>query len=188
MTFTEIVAEVIRITKRQDKIADARREINAALSHFVTDSQFARDRYEQTLSINAGEYTQSIALASLPRYRKMWYMKQAGTRNFLTRMEPSDLFKKGCDLRNKWYVVGESINISMSTAASALDIGYYRYPQTLTDSSGSHWMTEAAPHMLIDRAASKIFTNIGDDASAARHEAFAVAAYTSLVRDSAMGE
>ncbi len=188
MTFAELVAEVVRITKRADKITDVRRELNSAISFFTMDAEFARDKFEQTLAINPSEYTQAILISSLPRYRKMWYMKQAGTRNFLTKMEPSDLFKKGCDLRNKWYVVGESINISMSTTAAALDIGYYRYPPNITESSGSHWMLEAAPHMLIDRAAAKIFTNIGDDASAARHEAFAVAAYQSLRRDSSLQE
>lgn len=182
MTFSELVNEVLGIVKRADKIADIRREVNAAVNHFSTDYMFPRDRAELLVSIDANQLTQTLPLSSLARFSKIWYLKPAGTRIKLHPLTPAELFDTTCDRRNKYYIVGENINFSLAAAATALDVGYYQYPPWMTNSSGHHWFLDACPEMIYDRAAAKIFTNIGDDASAGRHEAFAIAAYMSLRR------
>lgn len=180
MNFGEVVAEVIRITKRQDKAADVKREVNQAMAHFSSDANFVRDLKELNLAIDANQYTQSLALSSLPRYRKMWYVKLGGTRIPLRRMDTKNLFDKSCDTRNRYYVVGDSINISLATLASSLDIGYVQVPPWITTLTDTYWMLEVMPGAIIDRAAAKIFTSISDMPSASRHEAFAISQFQSF--------
>lgn len=183
MNFTQTVAEVMSIVKRPDKLVDIRREVNSAINHFCTDTHFVRDLAEVNIAIDAAEYTQAVALSGLTRFRKEWYVKLGGTKKRLTAADPAMLWDEGCDLRNKYYIVGDSMNLYLSTLVSSVDIGYYKYPPVLTDASPDFWMLDLSPYMVIDRAASKIFTSIGDTQSAQRHEAFAVAAYQSARRD-----
>lgn len=185
MNFTEVVAEVLRIVKRPDKITDIRREVNAAINHFSVDSDFPRDLQEVLQAITATEYTQAIALSTFTRFRKFRYIKRAGTREFLKRLNDTDLFDTRCDLRDRYYIAGTNVNISMTKTAASLDIGYYQYPPVLTDASPNYWMLEGNWNAVVNKAASVIFANIGDDSSARTHNAFAVQAYMAFRQDAA---
>jgi hypothetical protein len=177
MNFTEIVAEVVRVTKRPDKILDARREVNAAINFYSIDSFFDRDISEITLPISVGEYTQDIPFSDLPRFRKFQYIKRAGTLNYLSTLDKVKLFIRGCDIVDKYYITGPAVRISMKATAAALDIGYWQYPPILTDAAPEFWQLEGNWPAVLDRAMAKVFANIGDDASSAKHERYAVVAY-----------
>lgn len=172
MNFTEVVTAIQDLVKRPDKILVTRREVNAALLFFSSNQNFARDVMEQLLPIVATEYTQAILFSSLPRFRAFKYIKRAGTRSYLAKLATSELGTL-CDAKDKYYVIGAGINISMSALAANLDVAYYQYPSVLTDASPDHWMLEGGWSMVMNRAASKVFANIGDDASAKLHEGYA---------------
>lgn len=182
MNFTEVVAEVLSIVKRPDKIADMRREVNAAVNFFSSDSDFKRDVEEVLLAINANEFSQSLAYSSLTRFRKIQFVKRAGTRNYLTELDASKLTSSACAL-DKYYIAGTGIRINMSAKAAALDLGYYQFPPYLTDTLNSYWMLDVSPFMVIDRAAGVIFRNIGDDASSKSHIGASNAAYLAFRAD-----
>jgi hypothetical protein len=182
MNFTEVVTEVLTTVKRPDKVTVIRREVNAAVAFFSGNQNFSRDVAELVVPIDDNEFTQAVLFASLPRYRKIKYIKRAGTKNYLKRLTAAELGTP-CDMQDKFYVAGAGINISMTTKAANLDIGYYQYPPVLTDAAPTYWMIEGGWPMVFNRAASKVFADIGDDASAKLHEAYARLDYQAFCDD-----
>ena len=182
MNFTEVVAEVLATVKRPDKLLAIRREVNAAVTFFSGNQNFSRDVYEQLLIIDPLEYTQVILFSSLTRYRKMKYMKRAGTKNYLQKLAATEL-GSDCDMKDKFYVVGAGVKIAMTAKAASLDIAYYQYPPTLTDLAPEYWMLDAGWPMVFNRACAKVFADIGDDASAKLHEGYARIDYTAFCDD-----
>ena len=185
MNFTEVVASVNSIVKRNDRINDIRREVNAALNFFSSDLNATRDIEEVLTPIVATEYTQAIALTEFPYWRKFSYIKRAGTREFLRLIPTKKLYTKDCSYEDSYYIASNSLKISMVTLAANLDIGYYRYPPILTDAidNNTHWLLDAAWPVIYDRALGKILGTIGDSTAAQRHEGFAVAGWLSKRAD-----
>lgn len=178
MNFTEAVNEVLDIVKRPDKLLAMRRQVNAAVNFFCSDSDFKRDVAEILLPISAVDYSQLIPFSSLPRYRKLQYIKRSGTSDYLDEIVPARMPTMECSI-DKYYEAGTGIRINMSVKAANVDIGYWQYPPTLTDAldNNTHWMLDLSPYMVIDRAAGMIFSNIGDDASSKQHIGAASQAY-----------
>lgn len=170
MNFTEVVQEVVSITKRADKIADIRRNVNSAISEACLGTNFARDHDELLLPISSSEYAGSIQLSLLPRFRKIHYIIPTGYACPIRSIEAPAVFEAGVEQVDRFYISGDQINYKLSKLSSGLKIGYFRYPPSLTDTSADFWLLEAAPYMIIDNAAAKTFRNIGDDASAKMHE------------------
>lgn len=183
MTFTEVVQGIHSIVKRPDRIVDIQREVNAAVNFFSSDLNATRDIQEVLTTIVATEYTQAIALTEFPRWRKFTYIKRAGTREFLRFLPMKKLYTKDCAYEDTYYVAANSLKISMTKLASGLDIGYYEYPDILTDASPNHWLLDAAWPVIRDRAMGKILGAIGDSTAAQRYEGFAVAGWLSKRAD-----
>ena len=170
MNFTDIVNEVISITKRPDKVSDIRRAVNSAISDACLGTNFARDHDELSVSISSSAYTGNVALTSLARFRKVDYILPSGYRKPICSTDPKAVFDSGIEQTDRYYISGDQINYSLSALSSSLKIGYFRYPPILTDASPDFWLLEAAPYMIIDKAAATIFANIGDDSSARIHD------------------
>lgn len=183
MNFTEAVNEVIAITKRPDKIGAIQREVNAAINFFCLEADFARDRTEQTIAISAASYAGNIAMSDLTRFRKVDCLRYADRNKFLSLLDPKYIFtKEGCEITDVYYIAGSQINYKLANLSSSLLIAYYSFPPILAGTE-TFWLLDVSPYMVIDRVASKIFANIGDDASARTHAAFSLEAYTSAKRD-----
>ena len=182
MNFTEVVAEVLSIVKRPDKILDIRREVNAAVNFFSSDTDFNRDVTEVLLAIDPLVYSQNLTYSSFIGFRKIQFMKRAGTRNYLTELDAKKITSNACAV-DKYYTAGTGIRINMSTLAANLDIGYFAFPPLLTDAAGTFWMLDIAPFMVIDKAAGVILRNIGDEASSKTHIGSATAAYLAFRAD-----
>lgn len=183
MNFTEVVNEVLAIVKRPDKITDARREVNAAISFCCIDSDFVRDFSENSFAIDSSLYSQSLALSSFTRFRKFAYIKPPATKYYIKPIAPDKVFHGECEEVNRYYIAGDNVVFKLSALTSALLIGWYSYPPTLTDASPTHWLLDAAPWMIIDRAAAKVFANIGDDKSSSKHDSNFAVSYQSARRD-----
>jgi hypothetical protein len=183
MNFTEIVNEVSSITKRPDKVVDIRREVNKAINFFCVEGTFARDRDELLVTLDANLCAQSIPLNQFTRFRKVEAIIVPYRKKPLDPTDPTKLFTKdGCDLRDAFYLAGDSINISLSQTSATCKVGYFKYPQIFTGTD-TFWLMEVSPFMIIDRAASTIFFNIGDDASGKYHKGLADEAFVSAKRD-----
>lgn len=181
MNFLQAVNEVLESTKRPDKINTIRREINAAISFYCLDNEFARDYVEQAIPLDSGEYTQSFALSDLTRFRKFKFLKRGGTKDFLTKLSDNEM-TKGLDRCNKYYVVGSSVNISLRQLADSLDVGFWTYPPVLKDAD-EFWLLDVSPYMIIDRASAAIFKDIGDEKSFQVHRGYATEHYMAARKD-----
>lgn len=182
MNFSEIVSAVTEITKRPDKVLDIRREVNSAISHFCTDVSFEEDRNELSVALDPTLYIQDVAMTNFPRYRKFWYIKLAGTKHYLTKLNERDLGKTDCDMKDKYYVSGTNLRLSASALAANIEVGYYLVPPRLSGVE-EFWLIDKHPDMVIDRTAAKIFASLGDGDSARLHEGYAVAAFKAIKMD-----
>lgn len=187
MNFTDVVNEVISITKRPDKISDIRRSVNAAINFCCIDTDFARDRQNQTVTLDGTLYAQSIALNLFTRFRKVDAMRPLGRKLYLSLTEPSDIFGNCIEKLNTYYIAGDNIILKLEVLETSLLVSYYSYPPVLTDAAPTFWMLDMNPYMIIDKAAAKIFKNIGDDTSARAHEEEFKRAYLAFVSDNAYG-
>jgi len=182
MNFNGVVAEVLSAVKRPDKVSSIHREVNQAINFFSSNQNFSRDLIEILLPIVATDYTQALPFTSLPRYRKVKYIKRGGTKEYLSLLSTKEL-GSSCDHKDKYYIAGAGINIAMTKLATAVDIGFYQYPPTLTVSSPEFWLLEQGWPMVFNRATAKVFADIGDDASAKLHESYARLDYQSFCDD-----
>ncbi len=164
MNFTAIVTEILSMTKRPDKINDIRREVNAAILYYSSESDYRRDLVETSIVITPAGYERILKLSELTRFRKVSYIKYAGTRVYVEELDSLKL-TKDCDLVNKWYLSGDAINIKLRSSAAALDFGYYRYPEYKTDLLPNYWMLDGNWNAILERAASAVFNDIGDTGS-----------------------
>jgi len=164
MNFTAIVNEILSMTKRPDKINDIRREVNAAILYYSTESDYRRDLVETTITITPAGYEKILALSDLTRFRKVSYIKYAGTKKYVEELNGLKL-TKDCELLDKWYISGDSINIRLRASAASLDLGYYQYPEYKTDLLPNYWMLDGNWNAILERAASAVFNDIGDTGS-----------------------
>jgi hypothetical protein len=184
MNFTEVVTEVMGVLKRSDKLLDVRREVNSAINQFCMDANFQFDLAELSPAIVTTELTQALPLSTFARFRKFAWLKRGGTRCFISKLERAELLKgTACDMRDKYYIVGTNVNLSLADYANTVDVSWFQAPPTLTDAAPDFWMLELSPYMVIDRTLAKLFTAIGDDATAQRHEAFALSAFRTANKD-----
>jgi hypothetical protein len=167
MNFTEIVALVLDKHKRPDKLVDTQRAVNAAVLFYSTQFDYERDLVESVLTISPSSYTHEVDISALSRFRKVDYLKYAGTASYIKKLE-SRVLSSGCDTRDKWYIAGTSLKINMMRSASALDFSYYQYPPVLTDAAPNYWMLQGNWEAIAEKAASRIFTDIGDENSSIR--------------------
>lgn len=187
MNFTEAVAEVLGIIKRPDKVSDVRREINAALNWCCGEVEFARDLNSMSVAVDTGLYVQSVPLSQFARFRKFKYLKVPSAKHYLTPTAPDKIFSECKEASNTYYIAGDDVVIKTSTLQNSLLAGWYSFPPTLTDAAPTFWLLDVSPYMIIDRAASKVFANIGDDASANKHLANFATAWLSARRDLVSG-
>lgn len=187
MNFTEAVKEVLAIVKRPDKIGDIRREVNSALNWCCIETEFARDLIEATVPVDPNVYVQSLALDMFTRFRKFEYLKAPTAKCTLASIAPNAVFTNGREAINSYYIAGNSVVLKTASLQNSMQAGWFAYPPTLTDTNPNYWLLETSPYMIIDRAASKVLTNIGDDASASRHMNQFTVAYLSARRDLAYG-
>lgn len=174
MNLTEAIDEVVSITGRPDKRAEAGRQINRALSFFTLKAEFSKDLVETSLDLDVTLYGQSVAISGLTRFRKFKYIRPTSRRYYLTDIDPTQVFGPGSQIQpDRYFVVGASLTITQSNLDSSIQVGYLTYAPTLTEVSPNdvHWMLTMIPYALIEKAAAKIFQQIGDETSWKTYEA-----------------
>lgn len=173
MNFTEAVDEVINITSRPDKRAEASRQLNRALSLFTLKASFKKDLVETSLSIDPTLYGQSVSIASFANFRKFKYIRPTSRRYYLTEVDATQVFGPNGMLQpDRYFVASSTLLITQSQLDSSLQVGYYTYAPVLTEvaPNNTHWMLDMIPYALIEKAASKIFQQIGDDTSSRAYD------------------
>lgn len=188
MNFSEVLAEVLRVTVRPDKSADAIRAINKAVLYCTIKGDFSQDFVEASMPIDPTLYGDTISIATLPRFRRFLFVKPLAKRYYLTKMDPDKILTPKLEVQpNVYYLAGTNLTYTLSELNSSLEVGYYTYPLTLDAVvNPTHWMLDMMPYAIIDLAAAYVFAGIGDDASARKHEAAGLELYTLIRKDLAL--
>ncbi len=161
MNFTGIVNNILLETKRPDKLANIRKEVNAAILMFSKEKDYPRDIEEEPYLLPVPGFVTSVPMSALTRFRKIAYIRISNTLHYATplgTLAPEKL----CDMRDKWYVSGSTLKVSLSKSATSLDIGYYQYPPVLTDADPDYWMLDGNWETIQEQALSVIWNDIGD--------------------------
>lgn len=184
MNFSEMVTQVLALTNRPDKQTQIELAINNAISEFCLRTKFFKDLVEDSIAITSTVYSQSIDLtANTTRFRSFKYVKQPGVKRYIHPLPPDKIFTPGDQMqRDRYYIIGSDLTIITSSLSATLEVGYYQYPAILSGTD-THWLTDINPFCVIDKAAARIFKDIGDRQEAATHEAYAKNSYDILVRD-----
>lgn len=173
MNLGEITTEVARVLKRPDKTADIIREVNAAILFCCSDGVgFSEDLVEQAMPMDPTKYSQELDLILLEGFRKFYYLRVGTGNHFLEKVTPKNVFQCGTTIQNGYYTTGSILHIRTSVLATHLAVAYFKYPKRLESPTDTYWMTDVSPYMIIDRVLAKLFSNIGDDASARIHESY----------------
>lgn len=183
MNFTEAVDAVVDITKRPDKRTAIQREVNSAINFCTVEGNFARDVSEGEYAIDPALYAQSLALTEFERWRKFAYIKIPSAMHYIKHTDPSQLFAQNKEQSDAYYVVGDGVKFKLCKLASALYVGHFTYPPTLTDANPSYWLLDVSPYMIIAKAAQAIFSEVGNNTEASAQGAMFATMFNSAVRD-----
>lgn len=188
MTFAEIVNAVIDATARPDKVVAIKRAVNNKLSQVSAIGDFNRDLEEVEPNVSALGTAFTISLDTMPRFRKIKYIKPTNRNVYIEAVDPTKVFiKNSCgvvtELRDCYYLAGNNLRISLANAATTIAIGYFAYPAQLVQDTDTHWILTASPDVIIAGAAANIFAEIGDDASANSQEGLYRSYLEVLLRD-----
>lgn len=183
MNFTEVVVEVSRLTKRPDLLLDIRREVNAAVNFCCIEGNFARDFDENSFAVSSTLYAQSLPLSSFLRWRKFAYVRPSNRKKYIDPLGADKIFANNTEQSDAYYIAGDNVQFKLCALSSALLIGWFKFPPTLTDALPTFWLLDISPYMIINKAAASIFSQVGNTTETSKHEALFAVAFTSAVRD-----
>lgn len=172
MNLTEAKDEVIGITKRPEKETEILSQLNRAIAFYTLKNDWARDLVEDTLVLDPTLYGQTVDLSTLTRFRKIKYLRPSSQRIYLRSIGVDQVITPNGRVQpNRFFVGGQSLTVTMGALDSGLEIGYYTYAPTLTETApdNTYWMLDLMPWAIIDKAASHIFRSIGDETSSKQY-------------------
>lgn len=177
MNFTELVDEVIAITKRPDLRTRTESAVRSSVLKAHTKDYFTKDIREAGVEFDAMNQVQSfIPKETYPRYRAPAYLRIYNTNsyelsggsvgNFLNKREIYD-FKDsyGYDETDIYYQAGNQLNLRASCQFQRILMGFYQFP-VITESGFTSWIAEEYPYAIVFDAARDIFSSIGHTESA----------------------
>ncbi|WP_411706266.1 hypothetical protein [Edaphovirga cremea] len=174
MTFDEMVAEVISITKRPDLVDRIRSNIRAATLKAHNSDFYYRDIYEVPVQFTAPFYIQSfIPTEIVPKYRAAKYVRlwnttdtnvnstDGGLGKFLTNIQLENSEDQYGYIKNDvFYLAGQAVQIRSSCPLNKILFGCYIFPTILPEASYSSWIATDMPYVIIYEAARVTFKSI----------------------------
>jgi len=168
MTYAEILAEVILLTKRgdmADKIAAAIRTVTLRAHRL---DYFWRDRIESQLQWAADQTIVDINVVTwLPRFRainyaRYWDPATSALGLLLDKIDPRDVLDEyNYEKLNRYYMAGDVLKIKFETPSRGIQVGYYCSPVVHPAASYSSWIADQFPDIIIQGAVAMIFNTMG---------------------------
>lgn len=164
-TLESLLNDVKDLTKRPDLESQIKAALQKALTFAHLSSFYFHDATE--VKYNVEEDGQFLSFELPDRFRKEKYVRTQQAD--LTFLSSADLFNPHITVSksNIFYVAGTSLVIRTDHKVSAVYLGYYRMP-SFADSfivNDDNWS-----QMLVDRAAARVFSTIGNSKKANEHE------------------
>lgn len=165
MTFDEIVAEVVSITKRPDLIERIKSNVRAATLKAHHSDFYYKDLYEVPVQFAEVFILQNFIPTDVaPRFRKTKYIRrwQGGNAghfgNFFTHIAiENSLDGYGCTKDEVFYMAGQALQMRGRTPIDKVLFGCYLHPTVTPAASYSSWIAELMPYVIIYEAARVTF-------------------------------
>lgn len=174
MTFDEMVAEVISITKRPDLIDRIKSNIRAATLKAHNSGFYYRDIYEVPVQFLNPFYIQSFIPTEInSRYRAAKYVRvwnssdsdvnsvSGGLGKFLENIQlENSIDGYGCVKTDVFYLAGQAVQIRGSCPLNKILFGCYLFPVILPEANYSSWIATDMPYVIVYEAARVTFKSI----------------------------
>lgn len=168
MTFAELVAEVIAITKRPDMQTRIESAVRAATLKAHHSDFYYKDLHEVAVQFTNPFILQSFVPTEIaPNFRKAKYIRvwigedngDAGVFYTPIQIENStDLY--GLTKTEVFYMAGQNLQLRSSVAIDKVLFGCYLHPVITPEASFSSWIAAEMPYAIIYEAARSIFKSV----------------------------
>lgn len=173
MTFDEMVAEVVSITKRPDLVERIKSNIRAATLKAHQSDFYFKDMFEIAVQFENPFYLQSfIPTEVAPRFRMAKYIRlwnytegtdpnSGGPGDFLENIQiENSKDSYGYIKTNVFYMAGQALQIRGTGPLNKILFGCYQHPLITPESSYSSWIAAEMPYVIIYEAARVTFKSI----------------------------
>ena len=176
MNFTDLCAEVYKVTKRPDRVAETESAVKAATLKCHQVDYFAKDLLEVGINFGAAafvqqfEYRQVIPLFRAGKYLRKYDAVNQTPGDMLDLVLPEQIFSRyGVQKQDIYYLAGAFYQINSSTQEQYYLFGCYVHPD-ISSVNFNSWIAIEHPYAIIWRAAGTVFKAIGKDEEAAANK------------------
>jgi len=155
---TNVLTTVYTLTNRPDLVNESTLAVQQSTLLLHRRENWAYDLTEIGWQFPLSSYQQQIALADIPNFRKIKYLRKYDSVNlapgdYLTEVSVEQSFNKRWmqDNVDCYYFAGAVYNINMSTSEQYLLMGYYADPDVTTTNYTS-WIGVKHPGLVAARA------------------------------------
>lgn len=169
MNFTELVAEVVDITKRPDLTSSIESAVKAATLKAHQSDYFFNDLIEVAVEFDEARYIQTFDPKQVvPRFRQAKYIRiwEGGidgyAKDFLEHIQiEAALDNYGCTRTDVFYMAGAFLQIRGTAPVEKVLFGAYQHPLITPEASYKSWIADEYPWAIIYEAARTVFLQIG---------------------------
>lgn len=171
MNFSELVAEVIILTKRPDQLPRIESAVRAATLKAHQADFYHNDMMEVPVQFSEPRFIQTFEPgAIIPRFRKAKYIRdfyvspdgQVGaTQNFYENIQvENSLDAYGLTRTNVFYMAGKVLQLRAAKPINIVLFGCYLHP-VITEEGYNSWIAKEFPYAIIYEAVRAVFNGIG---------------------------
>lgn len=160
MSFSDLVTEVVEITKRPDLVAKTNRAVSSATLAVHNKALFKSDLVEIRITFPEADYEQTInKWDALPNFRRI---ESIFAPNELTQVSPGDVVDSYNSFRTDvYYEAGAGIQIKSSTPITSAYLLYYANPTVTPDANYSSWIANWNSRIIVTYAAAQLCRDQG---------------------------
>lgn len=188
MTFDEMVAEVIAITKRPDLIDRIQSNVRAATLKAHTSDFYYKDLFEVPVQFTDLFHLQSfIPTEVAPLFRKVKYIRlwvgdvYGDVGKFLTPIQiENSIDGYGYIKTDVFYMAGQMLQIRGTQALDKVLFGCYQYPILSPSTAFQSWIANEMPYAIVYEAARVTFKSFSFSEQANEYSALVNEQYAEL--------
>lgn len=174
-TITDLVDDVITMSKRPDARARAVILCNNIISEITSKANYGEDLIEVTV-VNPGPDMSAVIpfadISNLP-IRAFEYVKTNTSEKTLKAISPRNaLDAVDCAFAGVFYRSGTNLVVKAEASWTELRIGFWRGMSRLSEVAGqdTHWLLDTEYDLVYMGVLARLFRATGDDDSANQHE------------------
>ena len=165
MTFAELVAEVVSITKRPDLIERIKANVRAATLKAHHSDFYYKDLFEVPVQFTEIFILQSFVPTDVsPRFRKAKYVRRwlggadGHFGNFFTPIQiENSIDNYGCTKNEVYYMAGQALQMRGAMPIDKILFGCYQHPVVTPETAYDSWIATEMPYVIIYEAARVTF-------------------------------